>query len=293
MNRFHCRLSVHTMVDLGSILKFIETIEQANSGQSTYEIANRLRGYTKPDYTTRGWAIATGYQQSFIDGTLNQTVVLAGEAIDFGHFIAALSDQVIQPGINFSGWTGDHTSWAGDVGSAIALYRTQSDKFTNLEEALNRFASDPDYAADIAAFVVSRIANESSISQAIQHYNSSRYADHVRTFLKTRFALSIDGNELKTPAKLEADVRNQVYRYLELSLDTGVLKSLKNVVSQRISREVQNERDSLSADLLQGSLHFLRHLTKKGELDSLKFKPYKLTQAPWLGTVDYEITVPN
>ncbi|MBW4538100.1 MAG: hypothetical protein KME43_03025 [Myxacorys chilensis ATA2-1-KO14] len=281
------------MAELESILKFIETIEQANPGQSVYEIANRLRGYTKPDYTTRGWTIATGYQQSFIDGTLNQTVVLAGELTDFGHFIASLSDQVIQPGLNFSEWTGDHTSWAGDVGSAIALYQTQSNKFTNLEEALNRFASDSDYVADVAAFVVGKMVNESSISQAIQHYDSSRYSDHVRTFLKTRFALSINGNELKNPAKLEADVRNQVYRYLELSPNTGVLKSLKDVVSQRIGRDVQLERDSLSADLLQGALHFLRHLTKKGELDSLKFKPYKLTQAPWLGTVDYDVTVSN
>jgi hypothetical protein len=82
------------MAELESILKFIETIEietseQANPDQSTHEIANRLCGYTKPDYTTRGWAMATGYPQSFIDGTLNQTVVLVGELTDFGHFIAS------------------------------------------------------------------------------------------------------------------------------------------------------------------------------------------------------------
>jgi hypothetical protein len=121
------------MAELTEVLRFIEKIETDNLGQSAYEIANKLRGYTKPQYTTKLWTLATGYDQKYIQGEfqgkLSLEVVLSGERTDFSHFIASLSDQINQQGIrksDLTSWTGDHTSWAGDIGSAIVFYHSQS-----------------------------------------------------------------------------------------------------------------------------------------------------------------------
>lgn len=286
------------MADLDTTLHFIQTIEQQNPDLGAYAITNRLRGHTKASYTTQAWTIATGTEQPLIDGTLNLDLTLAGEVLDFGHFIASLSDQINQPGglqwSDLTRWTGDHTAWAGDIGSAIATYRAQPQQFKNLEESLNRFASNSDYTADVAAFVVGAIVNANPqlpISQAILQYNAKPYTDHVRTFLLRRFGTSTDNNQIKNPAKLEADIRNAVFAYLELSPDTGFLKSLKKFFNQKLRSDIAPHRDYLSADLLQGSLHFLKHLIQKGQLAPLKFKPYQQPGAPWLGNVNYEVSV--
>lgn len=284
------------MADLETTLHFITTIEQQHPDFGAYEISNRLRGHTKPSYATKSWTIATGIEQAYIDGALNSDLPLAGKVLDFGHFMASLSDQIHQPGLQWADltrWTGDHTSWAGDIGSAIATYRSQPDKFKSLTDALNRFASDADYTADVAAYVVGGMINinpKLSVSQAIAQYNSKPYQEHVRTFLKTRFLMKLENNQMTNPAKLEADIRNAVFAYLELSPDTGFLKSLKKLFNQKL-RIDKNGRELLSADLLQGSLHFLTHFVKHGELEPLKFKPYQQPQAPWLGTVNYEVSV--
>ncbi|MFN6569758.1 hypothetical protein [Dendronalium sp. ChiSLP03b] len=49
-------------------MRFIEKIESENYGQSAYEIANKLRGSTKLEYTTRLWSLATEYNQKYIEG---------------------------------------------------------------------------------------------------------------------------------------------------------------------------------------------------------------------------------
>jgi hypothetical protein len=287
------------MAELAPVLQFIATIEQKHSHQSIYEIANILRGYTKPSYTTQVWTIATGYEQSFIDGTLNQEVILAGEVTDFGHFIASLSDQMNQPGLqwsDFTRWTSDHTSWAGDIGSAIALFRSQPDQFQSLAEAFDRFASDSDYVADVAASVVGAMLNSNaqlSISSAIQQYNAAPYSDHVKTFLRNEFSGQIEANQIKNPAKIEADIRNAAFAYLELSPDSSLLKAAKKIFSPKLRSQAENKANMSGADLLQGSLHFLTHLVQKGNLQPLKFKPYQYPQAAWLGTVNYEVSVPN
>lgn len=284
------------MSDLQTVLQFITPIEQKNPSQSPYELANRLRGHTKPSYVTQTWTIATGFEQAFIDGTLNQTITLAGEVTDFGHFIASLSDQIDQPGLqwsDFTRWTGDHTSWAGDIGSAIAIYRSEPSQFKSLQAAFDRFASDSDYTADVAAFCVGEMLNSNPklrISQAIEQYNSKPYSDHVKTFLNKRFNSIVNNDKLTNPAKLEADIRNAVFAYLELSPDSGVLRRIKKFFNQRLLLDSDNAREFLSADLLQGSLHFMTHLVRKGKFSPLKFKPYQLPQAPWLGTVNYEVS---
>ena len=284
------------MSDLQTVLQFITTFEQKYADQSTYEIANRLRGHTKPTYTTQTWTIATGFEQPFIDGALNQTIVLAGEPTDFGHFIASFSDQLDKPGFQWSDltrWTGDHTSWAGDIGSAIAIYRSDPSKFKSLHDAFDRFASDSDYSADIAAFCVGAIVASSPkipIAQAINFYNSRPYHEHIQTFLKTRFNAILTSDKLTNPAKVEADIRSSVFAYLELSPDSGILRRVKKFFNQRLKLEPEDAREYLSADLLQGSLHFMTHLIQKGNLAPLKFKPYLLPQAPWLGTVNYDVS---
>ena len=286
------------MTELAEVLQFIATIEQKNPGKSAYEIANILRAYTKPTYVTQMWTIATGYQQDFIEGKLNQDVTLAGEVTDFGHFIASLSDQINQPGLQwaFTRWTGDHTSWAGDIGSAIDIVHSQPDRVKSLTESLDRFASVSDYVADVAAFVVGAIVNSSAqvpLSKVIEQYSLIPYSDHVRTLIKQRFRAEIETNQIQNPAKIEAEIRNVTFAYLELAPDSGVLRAMKTLFSPKLKLESEKRGATIAADLLQGSLHFFTHLVKKGKLDPLKFKPYQFPQAPWLGTVSYEVRVSN
>lgn len=223
------------MADLATVLQFIATIEQQNLGKSVYDIANSLRGYTKPAYTTRTWTIATGFEQPFIEGTLNQEVILAGEATDFAHLIASFSDQINEPGFqwsDFTRWSADHTSWAGDIGSAIAISRSQPEKVKTLSDAFDRFAPDTDYAADVAAFIIGSTANanaQRSVATLIAEYNAKPYAEHVRSFIKQRFGGVIEDDRLQNPAKLEAEIRNCVFAYLELSPDSSILKAMRKV----------------------------------------------------------------
>jgi hypothetical protein len=294
------------MSELEEALRFIEKIERENSGKSAYEIANKLRGYTKKRYTTQLWSTATGYNQEYIEGEFKgklnkEQLLLSGKITDFGHFIAALSDQINQPGVNWSdltSWTGDHTAWAGDIASAIILYYSNQDNIavTPLKEALNRLASESDYTADIAAYVVGAMINSSrqaSISKAIYHYNSTSYLGNVRTFIKQRFRGIIEGNKLKNPADVEAEIRRSVSTFIRLSPASDLFKSVKNLLQLQPKLESENKTEPSGADLLQGSLHFLTHMVKEGGLDSLKFKPYQMPGIPWLGTVNYEVTVSN
>lgn len=276
-------------------MEFIRSFEQSHPDAPAYEITNRLRGYTKPSYTTKAWTIVTGFEQSFIEAKLDQNIAFAGEVTDFGHFIAALSDQINQPGLqwsDFTRWTGDHTSWAGDIGSAIELYRATPGNLKSLGEALDRFASDSDHSANIAAWTVGEIINQDKqirLSEAIQQYHAKPYSEHVKTFIQRRFNGIFENQTLTNPAKMEAEIRNATFAYLELSQNAGRLKQIMKSFSQKLRSTP--ERDLLSADLLQGSLHFMSHLIRKGNLAPLKFKPYQQPQAPWLGTVNYEVSV--
>ncbi|MBW4487969.1 MAG: hypothetical protein KME12_09275 [Trichocoleus desertorum ATA4-8-CV12] len=291
--------------DLAAALQFIEKIERANAAQSVYEIANQLRGYTKPSYTTLLWSTATGYKQPYIEGEfkgkLNQELLLSGEKTDFGHFIAALADQINQPGVRWSdltSWTADHTSWAGDMGSAIATFHAQGNnpKIPTVLEALNRYASDSDYAANIAAYVVGVMLNfgkQAVISQAIAHYDAQPYAENIRWFLQERFKGAIAANQLENPAEVEAEIRRAISTYIRLSPDSGLFESVKNLLKLDPQLQREDFQHPNAAELLQGSLHFMTYLVKKAGLEPLKFKPYQLPKVPWLGTVSYEVKVPN
>ncbi|OUC16545.1 MAG: hypothetical protein B0A82_01380 [Alkalinema sp. CACIAM 70d] len=271
---------------LDTFIQFIQSCEQAQKGRSTYEIVNRLRGYTKAAYTTRSWTIATGFSQKFIDGTLDGNVSLAGEITDFGHFIAALSDQIQQPGFqaaDLTTWTADHTAWAGDIGSAISTYRKQSAQFASVQAVLDRYASDSDQSANVAAYVVGLALNlndQFSLSQAIQQYNSLPYRDHIEQFLRSRFAVSIVNNTIDDPAKLEAQIRKSVYTYLQLSPESGILQFIKGLFKGKPKLPESQNIDWGSADLLAGSAHLMRYLVQKGNLQTLTFQPYQFPDLP-------------
>jgi hypothetical protein len=291
------------MVELETVLQFITTIAQEQPGKSTYELVNMLRGYTKAAYTSPMWTAATGYEQVYLtgerQGQLNQDVRLSGEVTDFGHFIAALSDQINQPGLKLSDltrWTADHTSWAGDIGSAIATFRAQPQppQIPSVKVALDRFAADADQSANTAAVVIGALANskpQTAIAQLIRQYDAMPYSAHIQTLIKQRFAGVINGQQLQNPAKVEAEIRRAVFRYLELSPDSTLAQALKSFVSLKPKLAVSQKVATIGADLLAGSLYFLTYLVKKGDLAPFTFKPYQLPQAPWLGTVKYEVAV--
>lgn len=294
------------MSQLAAVLNFIQKIEQENVGKSAYEIANLLRGYTKKQYTTLLWSTATGYKQEYIEGEwagkLNQeAVILSGQVTDFGHFIAALSDQINQPGVNWSdltNWTGDDTSWAGDIGSAIILYRSpdRTMQLNNLTDALDKLASDSDYAANIAAYLIGAMINSgtsTTISEAIYKYDSILYSENIKTFINKRFAGVIEERSLINAAEVEAGIRRTVSTFIKFSSVSDVFKSVKDLLKLQRKLDADNTTLPNGADLLQGSLHFLNYLAKVGDLDSLKFKPYQMPEMPWLGKVNYEVKVLN
>ena len=292
------------MSELEAALKFIEKIERENSGKSAYEIANKLRGYTREEYTTKLWSAATGYNQEYVDAEFKEklnkeNLVLSGQYTDFAHFIAALSDQINPPRANWSNltsWTADHTSWAGDIASAIIVYYSQHNniEIKSVEEALNKFARDSDYTADIAAYLVGAMINsgtQASISKAISQYNVSSYSGNVRTFIKKRFGGTIEGNKLKNPADVEAEIRRAVSTFIRCSNAYDLFKSVKNLVKLQPNLESENTTKPNGLALLQGSRHFLTHMVKQGGLESFKFKPYQMPGVPYVGTVNYEVTV--
>jgi hypothetical protein len=240
---------------LSTALQFIQQVEQNYPSASTYEIANRLRGHTKPAYTTKFWTLATGFKQDFVFPNLDGEMALAGEMTDFGHFIAALSDQINQPGLKLSdltGWTADHTSWAGDIGSAIVTFCRQPAQFATVTQALDRYANDSDYAANIAAYIVADMLKQTptlKISQAIQNYNADDFANHVRSFLMLRFG---DGDSAPP-------MRRAIVTYLNLAADSGLWGWMRNIWRGRSASPVAYTE----AEINQGISHFTDYLRRQ------------------------------
>lgn len=248
------------LTSLDQAVQFIEQVEQTYPNATAYEITNRLRGYTKPVYTTRFWTLATGFKQAFIKPNLDGLVPIAAEITDFGHFIAALSDQINQPGIQLSDmtqWTADYTSWAGDIGSAIVTYTRQPDKFSAVMEAFDRFASDSDHAANIAAYIVGDRLNQSpklTVSQAIRNYNSETFSSHVIAFMTLRF-----GDTDPAP-----QVRRQVVNYLNLASDSGLWGWFRGWMQGRLFNWQQPAYTE--TEINHGIAHFLNFLQRKGKV---------------------------
>jgi hypothetical protein len=247
-----------SLTSLDQAIQFIQQVEQADPGATAYTIANRLRGYTKAAYTTRLWTIATGFKQNFIAPNLDGNILLAEESIDFGHFIAALSDQIHQPGLHLSDvtqWTGDDTSWAGDIGSAIVIYCRNPQQFGSVRDALDRFASDSDYAANIAAYVMGHSLNQVrdlKISEVLQEYPHESWASHVRSFITLRF-----GTDDPAP-----QVRRSVLAYLTLAGDQGLWRKIKGWFQPHSPMPTIYTE----AEINQGIAHFLDYLQRQGQV---------------------------
>jgi hypothetical protein len=239
--------------DIETALSVIRTYE---TGDLAYQISNRLRSLTKPAYNTELWTIATGSKQIFLRGDLDGTILLAGEPTDFGHFIAALSDQINQPGLRNSDltqWTADHTSWSGDLGSAIVTYYRSPEKFTDLIDALRRFASESDQAANIAAFLIGHSLNTTggSISEAIATYHSQSFPQHVQAFRQLRFG---QGDLLR-------ELRRPIASYLKLASDSGLYGWLKNALKGRLFPK----KTYTEADIDRARDYFLDYLDRRSK----------------------------
>jgi hypothetical protein len=243
------------LADLTGAIAFIKKLEQTYPTATTYEVVNRLRGHTKPAYTTRFWSIATGFSQTFVLPNLDGTIALVGESTDFGHLIAALADQVNQPGVKLSDltqWTADHTSWAGDLGSSIVTYCRQPEKFPSVLGAFDRFASSSDLAADIAAYVIGQELNKTptlTVSAAIEQYATATYSEHVRSFMAGRFG----------GVEPEREIRRQVLAYLNLASDSGLFGWAKGLLKGRLAaRHAYSE-----VEINQAIEYFMNYLNQK------------------------------
>ncbi|MBE9031350.1 hypothetical protein IQ266_16565 [filamentous cyanobacterium LEGE 11480] len=248
-----------SLTSLNQAVQFIEKVEQDYPAATAYEIANRLRGHTKKAYTTKFWTLATGFQQKFVAPDLDGTVSLAEESTDFGHFIAALSDQLNEPGIKLSDmtqWTADYTSWAGDIGSSIVTYTRQADDFSSVMEAFDRFASDSDHVANIAAYIVGYWLNQDpqlKISQAIRNFHAEDFSIHVISFITLRF-----GDTDPAP-----QVRQQIVRYLSLVSDSGLWGVMRGWMQGRWFG--WRQKQYTETEINHGIAHFLNFLQRKSQ----------------------------
>lgn len=132
-----------------------------------------------------------------------------------------------------------------------------------------------------------------SISKSIYDYNSTPYVEHVRTFIRKRLGGAIQGNKLKNPANVEAEIRRAISTFIRSSNAPDIFKTVKNLLNLQPKLELENTTLPSGVDLLQGSLHFLSHLVKEGGLESLRFKPEQMPGMPWMGTVNYDVKVPS
>lgn len=90
---------------------------------------------------------------------------------------------------------------------------------------------------------------------------------------------------------IEAEIR-RVSTFIRLYTPASDLfQSVKNLVRLQPKLDWENTTKPNGTDLLTGSLHFLTHLVKYTGLESLHFQPYQMLRLPWLGTVDYFVTV--
>jgi hypothetical protein len=250
-------MSPPALTSLNQALQLIEQLEQVYPQATAYEIANRLRGHTKRDYTTQFWAWTTGFKQDFVSSNLDGPIALANEPTDFAHFIAALSDQVNQPGINLSDltqWTADYTSWAGDIGSAIVTYTRQPQQFPSVMAAFDRYAGDLDHAANIAAYLVGYHLNRDpqlTVSQAIRNYHADDFDRHVIAFVTLRF-----GDADPAP-----QIRQAIVRYLRLASDQGLWGRLQNWWGRGAKGKAYSE-----TEINHGIAHFLNFLQRKSRV---------------------------
>lgn len=279
---------------LAPVLDDLDRIQQvhrqATPNLSQIEQVRLLRAYTRSGYTSRLWALTAGeIPQPLIDISLDRSVILAQNPVDFAHFIAALSDQFpggsVQAALYDLGLntlsrllalqlvgTADFTSTIGDLGQPIESYfhsighprnlRFDADSFQTL---LQGQAAAEDFNADLLAYHVAQIlrrAPTQSVSGAIRFVNRIPYAQTVQIYVRERLGgiLTTQGSRLLlgNPKQVSAHIQRQLKAYL----------SLKFLVDRQFSWaqcSIQGDR-RLTPFLQAATDHLFSYLATYGDL---------------------------
>jgi len=279
------------------MLSFIEHLQLQSPQASPYKIANELRRYTRESYTNHLFRWATLSDVDFIDNRLDMKVILCQQITDLAHFIASLSDQIELPGwggfLNFTtSWTSKHSSWSGDLSQAILDFR--SSKFSTIYKALDADASEPDLAANMAAFRVGDILNKHTVrpipglrkpryrlkvSEAILAYDRGFYSGQVREFIIHALNGKIENNKIMNPGQVEAKIRKSIVEFLGFMqlYQLGVkIKSMAKVaenyrtLSKMTHHEITPEQEAGEDDVRMATLYFFNYLVQQGNLDPVQ-----------------------
>ncbi|HIK33602.1 MAG TPA: hypothetical protein IGS31_19965 [Oscillatoriales cyanobacterium M4454_W2019_049] len=252
--------------NLDRSLQFIREFEARNPRDSTYEIANKLRSYTRASYNSQQFTLATLSRQTYIDNRLDLPVILAGQVTDFAHFIASLSDRVRLPGWTrildaATAWTGKHSSWAGDLAQAVLDYR--SGKFATMEQALVAVASAADLSADVAAVQVGwRIDAESlAVSEAIALYHNLPYPLHIRQFAQQELDGKIIEDRLHNSRAIVEGMRRDIAEFL-------TLMELKNLIwTRKLNPKLLQSIERNHPDVRSAAQYFFDYLVSMGNVE--------------------------
>lgn len=254
--------------NLARSLQFIQEFEAKNHQDSTYKIANKLRGYTRPAYNSKQYTLATLSRQTYIDNRLDRPVILAGQVTDFAHFIASLSDRIELPGWTraldaATAWTGKHSSWAGDLAQAILEYRRG--KFATMAQSLTAVASGEDLAADVAAVQVGWLINTQSqnLSEAIALYHDRPYSLHVCQFLQHELEGKLVENRIHNSRAIVEGICRDVSEFL-------MLMEIQNVAwARKLNPKILQLIEQNHPDVRSAAQYFLDYLIPMGNLEVL------------------------
>lgn len=279
------------------MLSFIEHLETQMPQASPYEIANELRRYTRKSYTNNLFRWATLSDVEYVDNRLDTTIVLCGQNTDFAHFIASLSDQIQLPGLgswfNFTtSWTSKHSSWSGDLAQSVLDFR--SGKFSTIYKALEADASEPDLAANMAAFRVGYMVNKRTdpgipgfrkpryglkISEAVLAYDRGFYSGQVREFIIEALNGKIEKDKIVNPGEVEAKIRKSIVEFLAFMELYQLGVKIKNMakarenyrtLSQMTHHEVTPEQEAGEDDVRMATLYFFNYLVQEAKLDPVQ-----------------------
>jgi hypothetical protein len=270
---------------LAKMLLFIDTYQQRKSHLAAIDVVRELRAYTKPAYAGRFWEMVAGNHPDFVQAELDShDVMMAGQAMDFAHLIAALSDQAwggnaiskITDGLFWLSskvLTGrgydsrEYTGAIGDTGQPIEVYLDKQGgkpfEPQMLADTLRRFASDQDYASDIMAFIVGRILYYQpgiSLKVAFEQADTLNFANCVRKYLMETFDAQIasmpEGHTLQNFADVNTLITQRLHAYLLIKRD--LLKA------GMFDRPYWQKVRPVMIDQARG--HFLAYLLRAGEI---------------------------
>ncbi|NEP55234.1 MAG: hypothetical protein F6K65_43220 [Moorea sp. SIO3C2] len=222
--------------------------------------------------------MVAGSNPDFVSGELDdQTVVFMGQNIDFAHFIAALSDQawggnvlsVLSDGalwltskvVTGHGYDSrEYTAAIGDTAQPIEIYLNKygPDSYQPdvLADLLSKFASDQDYASDLAGFAVGRLLYRQpmlSVRSAILETSWLNYSKVVRRYLTDTFGAKLSPRGvIVNGAEIRTRIRERVRAYFLIKQD--VVRG--NIFHRTYRKQVR------PALIDQASDHFITYLHK-------------------------------